>query len=753
MAFPIKFRLDSLYTKLLLTFTVTVTLLIFGLSTLLYRNYSAASLENVNRMNLSVLNQIGYSVDYMDNVTQKFIITATAQPNIANLFFNPDESMVFLSSAFRSLNLLVTTNDYVYSAYTISLPLDRIVSTENGAYYYINNFYDHEAVDLVRKWDISAVPSMPIARRIPSPTSISGLANVYTYIIPYQTGIGEKPKTALVVNIKASVLRDIIASLNTKASKYGSDIFVIDSDGNLINHVMEDMFLRNVREEDYIRTVLASDHLSGSFQTRIGGQPFNVTYVSSNKLKWKFISLTSYKTFMSPVNAVKSSTMLISSVVLLLGLLFSVIMSKSLYSPIVKLTDTFRQRSDEFARKQRDQRQILKDNWLKEIILSNKNVGVSELHSKKEELGIRMDLERPMRIVLFRLDGYQEFLDRYNERDRRLLKFAVSNIIDDISSALYIGDVIDMDADRLLLLMESAESEEVETDLTSLVRSIQHATSDYLHLSLSATIGKPAQSLNILHEVYADTLALSLYRLIAGKGSILTTSFRSSITLNPHHFPEGKEKLLLDSLRLGHLDKAKKYYEEIMESVLSYTYENILSSVMHLIFRIKVTFPGFAENDRMFHDFFSNIERVETMEEINKTFDAIFSEIVAALDTTKPNRRQMIVNRIKKMVEEQYHDPNLNLSLLADEFQLSHVYLGRVFKESTGKSVIDYITEVRMARVKQLLNEASLSTKEILEQCGWEESNYFYILFKKHFGISLSHYKLMIDEKNLKDRV
>ncbi|RAP77003.1 helix-turn-helix domain-containing protein [Paenibacillus montanisoli] len=743
MALQSKTNLKSLYTKLLLTFTLTVTVLIFGLSALLFRNYTSASIDSVNRTNTSLLHQISYSANYMDNVAQKFITAAMAEPSVANLFFNPEDDMAPLGNAFRFLNLLVTTNDYVYSAYTVSLPLDRIVSTENGAFYSAHDFYDPEAVNLVKQWTDSTA-SVPITRTIPNASS--GGVNVYTYIMPYQTRLGEHLQTALVVNIKASVLRALITSLNTKEANYYSDIFVIDDNGVVVNHASEGMFKHSIKQESYARTALESKQTSGSFKTSIEGKPFNVTFVSSDELKWKFISLTAYDTFMSPVEAIKSSTLLISAIVLLLGLLFSLLMSKSLYSPVRTLIDSVRMKNDELVRKQRDQRDTLKGDWLKQVILGNKAFGEQELETQKSELGVRASLAGTVRMVLFRIDGYRSFVENYSKRDRRLLKFAIANIIEDLASARH-GDVIDMDHDKLVLLLDSDGSDEEEAMLKELSRHVQSSIKEYLRLSVSAAIGDPVVSAHFLGEAYSDMLALSLYRLLAGKGSVLTSEYLSTIEPNQPTFPENKAKLLLDSLKLGHLEKANGYYAEIMEGLARARYETVLSSVMHLMFMIRSAFPSVADSEQsrvpdLLQTFFVNIESIESLEEIHRNFEEIFQGIVASLDTNKQNKRHMIVTRVKHIIAEQYRDPNLNLSVLAEDFQMSHVYLGRIFKESTGQSVVEHITAVRMEHVKRLLDETSMTTKEIVEQCGWEDSNYFYILFKKHFGMPLSQYRL-----------
>ena len=102
-----------------------------------------------------------------------------------------------------------------------------------------------------------------------------------------------------------------------------------------------------------------------------------------------------------------------------------------------------------------------------------------------------------------------------------------------------------------------------------------------------------------------------------------------------------------------------------------------------------------------------------------------------------------MITREVKQIESRFQDKNLNLRVIADELQMSHIYLGKMFKDLTGKAVAEYITEVRMTRFKQLLDMGGLSTKEILDQCGLEESNYFYTLFRKHFGVPLSQYKLL----------
>ena len=63
-----------------------------------------------------------------------------------------------------------------------------------------------------------------------------------------------------------------------------------------------------------------------------------------------------------------------------------------------------------------------------------------------------------------------------------------------------------------------------------------------------------------------------------------------------------------------------------------------------------------------------------------------------------------------------------------------------------GRSVSESIIKRRIDQVKLLLDTTSLPVQDILEQSGLEKSNYFYTVFRKHFGISLGDYRRKISD-------
>lgn len=78
---------------------------------------------------------------------------------------------------------------------------------------------------------------------------------------------------------------------------------------------------------------------------------------------------------------------------------------------------------------------------------------------------------------------------------------------------------------------------------------------------------------------------------------------------------------------------------------------------------------------------------------------------------------------------------------LCENFHCSVSYLSHLFKKNTGKSLPEYIEDLRINDAKRLLKESNLSIIEISEILGFCNSAYFTSVFKKHLGVSPLKYK------------
>ena len=92
-----------------------------------------------------------------------------------------------------------------------------------------------------------------------------------------------------------------------------------------------------------------------------------------------------------------------------------------------------------------------------------------------------------------------------------------------------------------------------------------------------------------------------------------------------------------------------------------------------------------------------------------------------------------------------YEAPDqLKVSTIAKQIGFSVSRFNDLYKKYFNCTPIDDLTEARIIRVRELINEGC-STKEIIKTLGFSSDEYFYRWFKKHFKVTKNEY---INEKN-----
>ncbi len=116
-------------------------------------------------------------------------------------------------------------------------------------------------------------------------------------------------------------------------------------------------------------------------------------------------------------------------------------------------------------------------------------------------------------------------------------------------------------------------------------------------------------------------------------------------------------------------------------------------------------------------------------------------DICSKIEESKQNERLSIVNEAEKYLEQNYSDPQLDLSKLSEALHVSISYISKEFKRVKGKTVIEYLTDVRMNKAKELLKDTDMKVFEISLNIGYEDANYFSYNFRKHIGVSPLKYR------------
>lgn len=108
----------------------------------------------------------------------------------------------------------------------------------------------------------------------------------------------------------------------------------------------------------------------------------------------------------------------------------------------------------------------------------------------------------------------------------------------------------------------------------------------------------------------------------------------------------------------------------------------------------------------------------------------------------KPRRINDLLNQLEK-------DPSLVLTAqaAANYLNVSSSYLSKAFRAATGTNYLNYVTNKRVHKAKQMLKFTNLAISAIANELGFQPLNYFTRVFKKTTGYTPSEYRnLEIDD-------
>lgn len=111
-----------------------------------------------------------------------------------------------------------------------------------------------------------------------------------------------------------------------------------------------------------------------------------------------------------------------------------------------------------------------------------------------------------------------------------------------------------------------------------------------------------------------------------------------------------------------------------------------------------------------------------------------------AEDTEDPDRTRAEVLRCVQHIQANY-DQALSAEVLSGITALPRSAINKAFRQYTGKSVKQYVTEVRIKEAKRLIGLGELSFQQVAEQVGYRDFSTFYRNFLQITGVSPTDYR------------
>ncbi|MFC0523336.1 response regulator [Pontibacillus salicampi] len=281
----------------------------------------------------------------------------------------------------------------------------------------------------------------------------------------------------------------------------------------------------------------------------------------------------------------------------------------------------------------------------------------------------------------------------------------------------------------------SFKDEQVAESITSLgqwVRTAIQLFFSQFHQQVKMGIGsfceKPDQLIHSYHEA-----VIALSSIPSKKGYIHYELAKSQLEPGAFH-QVVQEKHIYDAIRAGDADLAIHQFEQwwaLMreQDDVSERCRNILYTIAAIVKEM-----GFTEEPR-FIDFSS-----KPLDAYRRFVVERLSHAASVVKSWKRVTSKDALWNAEEWIKEHY-DQSITLEQIAEHVNLSPYYFSKLFKDRFEQSFIDYVTELRVAKAKELLRATDKPLKEICSLVGYKDPNYFSRVFKKKTGQTPSDFR------------
>lgn len=213
------------------------------------------------------------------------------------------------------------------------------------------------------------------------------------------------------------------------------------------------------------------------------------------------------------------------------------------------------------------------------------------------------------------------------------------------------------------------------------------------------------------------------------------------------NYPSHKNIIFSNLILMANITEAKEVFEEIYLWLINAYGDDIYrikTKVLDLLFIIDKKLPyKLNEIYEIKDSYVLRILKTNNKEELRNEFLNYLSAIATQIQKQKGSNTEGVIPMVLEYVNRNY-SKDISLKDVAKSVNLSYNYLSKVFKEEIGKSFIDYLTELRMEKSMKLLSNRSLSIKEICQQIGYNDPNYYCKAFKKLTGKTPTEYRSLV---------
>ncbi|XEC96229.1 AraC family transcriptional regulator [Paenibacillus tarimensis] len=732
---------NNWFFRLLLSYLPIFLIFMLTLSIIFYLAAAEISKKQVLRANLLFTEQVVQSIDYSLRTIEHLVNNELSSRENWDRFFDPNEGenkYVIEYEISRKLTQLKQSSLLIDSIYLIRTK-DRHILGDHSSLSSIENFEDKEFVMVLLKEDHSGnhylwTEQRPVTRFNQVPSQVVSLIRKYP-LLSGELGF-------MVVNVKVNAIRNYLVELSGSKLSY---VQLYDRNGNYM-----------------------TGNEASNTEKEVLGNP--LSSVKSNYTGWEARSGIYGSGIGSHITLVSYIWFILIFIVFIAGTALIILATKRNYKPIkmimnkiynyssaagqLKFSETdelkiIETAFDDLVKKSSADLLYKRKHFFLELIQGNAPAGL-EWQNEMKSLGLNLHFHYAVAGII-EIDRYTIHFEKYSQRDQRLLRFAIANVMGEIARNYDMDVWVEwITKERLGMLLHYSKS---NGEIDIILRQMGERLVDWVTFNLKFTItvsyGIPVHKPEEVHMTFHKASEAMNYKAVLGNSRVITQKEVTSRNAGMIYEQLTVIRSMAQCYRLGDerwKEQLEQVFSEIQDGMISR--EDIVKLAGYMVYLLYKEMMELSDeikelwSSEAMPKLTKEIEQIDVLNEFHQRVMALLGSYYEQIDKLRKDRNNHpLIQEVRKFVEDNYTDPNMSLSLIAEKFELKTSYLSRMFKVENGENFVDYLARIRMEKAMELLKNTTAPIQEISMIVGYAHYISFNRVFKKLTGMTPGDYR------------
>lgn len=511
-----------------------------------------------------------------------------------------------------------------------------------------------------------------------------------------------------------------------------------------------------------------------SFELRWDNDNYSVSFGGFQRLnsEWLYISAVPTTAITSPVVLTSKLIVLFSLLGIAVAIFLSWIVSTRIYMPVGRMVGLLRKAGGAMSGGDKDEFAYLEEQW--QSIMSQSFILKKQLQAElpllkegfllqlihggfssysEEELVERMSNlgwqthNRYMVVINLQLLGFSKRSGRLTSKDEELITFAAANIAEELAVMRFEqANVINFHDLSIGLLLFASKASFNRSSIHSFSEALMKEINELLHLRTVITISSSTTEISKVPYLFEEVREAALFRDFALRNQMIDLEEQNELPLDKEmHYSFTIEREIVQFMRLGRQEETEQAVSSFLQALTTdgVTESVVQQGMLQLLGKMQNTMLQCGINPHRLYkgsNLFERLSQIKVPEDMLVWMRTrVIQPFFAELSARSTDRYLEIVEKAVTYIEAHYAR-DISLDECAEYAGTNQYSLSKAFKQFTGRNFVEFLTEIRMEKAKELIRETGLKIHDIAESVGYQHS-YFNRIFKKLEGVTPGRYR------------